>query len=66
MDFMKNQNLQDKPQEKEPNTATAVIYHVEKACRQRYIFVAVAFVTLFAFMTRLLMHQMDINQQNRR
>lgn len=63
---MKNQNLQDKPQEKEPNTATAVIYHVEKAARQGYIFVAMAFVTLFAFMTRLLMHQMDINQQNRR
>lgn len=63
---MKNQNLQDKPQEKEPNTATAVIYHVQKAARQGYIFVAVAFVASFVIMARLLMHQMDINQQNRR
>ena len=50
MDFMKNQNnsnLQDKSQEKEPNTATAVIYHVQKAARQGYIFVTVVFVTLF-------------------
>ncbi len=33
MDFMKNQNnenLQNKSQEKEPNTATAVLYHIQK------------------------------------
>lgn len=48
----------------EPNVATGVIYHVQKAARQGYIFVSVAFVALFAFMTRLLIHQMNINQRN--
>ncbi|MEZ3464231.1 MAG: hypothetical protein K1W23_19185 [Lachnospiraceae bacterium] len=63
---MKNQSLQDKPREKEPNVATAVLYHVQKSSRQGYIFVAVTYVALFVIMARLLMYQMDINQQNRR
>lgn len=56
----------DKPQEKEPNTATAVIYHVEKAARQWAIFAAVAFTTLIIGMGALLAHQMNINYKNDR
>lgn len=56
----------DKPQEKEPNTATAVIYHVEKAARQGYIFVTAAFVALTIALGALLAHQMNINYKNDR
>lgn len=62
---LNNENLQnDKPQEKEPNTATAVIYHVQKAAKRGYIFAAVAFATMFAIMGGLLAHQMNTNQRN--
>lgn len=57
---LNNENLQ----EKEPNVATAVIYHVEKAARQWAIFAAVAFATLFLAMAGLLAYQMNINQRN--
>lgn len=57
---LNNENLQ----EKEPNTATAVIYHVQKAAKRGYIFAAVAFATMFAIMGGLLAHQMNINQRN--
>ncbi len=56
----------DKPQEKEPNTATAVIYHVEKAARQGYIFVTAAFAALTIALGVLLAHQMNINYKNDR
>lgn len=56
----------DKPQEKEPNTATAVIYHVEKAARQGYIFVTAAFAALTIALGALLAHQMNINYKNDR
>lgn len=59
----------DKPQEKEPNTATAVIYHVEKAARQWVIFASVAFTAIAALtitMGVLLAHQMNINYKNDR
>lgn len=52
----------DKPQEKEPNTATAVLYHIEKSARIRAIFEAVAFLALAA----ILAYQIRINQQNER
>lgn len=52
----------DKAQEKEPNTATAVLYHVEKAARTRTIFEAVAFLALAA----LLAFQINVNRQNDR
>lgn len=52
----------DKSQEKEPNTATAVLYHVEKAARTRAIFEAVAFLALAA----LLAYQINVNKQNDR
>ena len=62
---LNNESLQnDKSQDKEPNTATAVIYHVEKAARQGYIFAAVAFTTMLIGMGALLAHQMNINQRN--
>lgn len=53
-------------QRKEPNTATAVIYHVEKAARQWVIFAAVAFTTMLIGMGALLAHQMNINYKNDR
>lgn len=56
----------DKPQEKEPNTATAVIYHVEKAARQGYIFATAAFTALTIALGALLAHQMNINYKNDR
>lgn len=52
----------DKPQEKEPNMATAVLYHVEKAARTRAIFETVAFLALAA----LLAYQINVNKQNDR
>lgn len=53
-------------QREEPNTATAVIYHVEKAARQWVIFAAVAFTTMLIGMGALLAHQMNINYKNDR
>lgn len=53
-------------QKEEPNTATAVIYHVEKAARQWVIFAAVAFATMLIGMGALLAHQMNINRENER
>lgn len=53
-------------QKEEPNTATAVIYHVEKAARQWVIFAAVAFTTVLIGMGALLAHQMNINRENER
>lgn len=53
-------------QKEEPNTATAVIYHVEKAARQWVIFAAVAFTTMLIGMGALLAHQMNINRENDR
>lgn len=53
-------------QKEEPNTATAVIYHVEKAARQWVIFAAVAFTTILIGMGALLAHQMNINYKNDR
>lgn len=60
---LNNENLQ----EKEPNVATAVIYHVEKAARQWVIFASVAFAMIAALtiaMAGLLAYQMNINQRN--
>lgn len=61
---LNNESLQNEVENKEPNTATAVIYHVQKAARRGYIFVAVAFTTMFIIMGALLAHQMNINQRN--
>lgn len=62
---LNNESLQnDKPQEKEPNTATAVLYHVQKAARQGYIFVTAAFVTLFICAGLLFAHLVNTNQKN--
>lgn len=62
---LNNESLQnDKPQEKEPNTATAVLYHVQKAARQGYIFAAVAFTALVIVMGLVIVHQMNTNQRN--
>lgn len=61
---MKEKLNNESLQEKEPNVATAVIYHVEKAARQWAIFAAVAFATLFLATAGLLAHQMNINQRN--
>lgn len=62
---LNNESLQEQStQGKEPNTATAVIYHVEKAARRGYIFAAVAFTTMFIIMGALLAHQININQRN--
>lgn len=63
---LNNESLQNEVKKKELNMATAVLYHVQKSARYGYIFVSVAFVALFVIMAKLLMHQMDINQQNRR
>ena len=62
---LNNESLQEQStQEKEPNTATAVIYHVQKAAKRGYTFAAVAFTTMFIIMGALLAHQMNINQRN--
>lgn len=64
---LNNESLQNEVEKKEPNTATAVIYHVEKAARQWVIFASVAFAMIAALtiaMAGLLAHQMNINQQN--
>lgn len=62
---LNNESLQENnTQKEEPNTATAVIYHVEKAARQWAIFAAVAFTTMLIGMGALLAHQMNINQRN--
>ena len=61
---LNNESLQNEVEKKEPNTATAVIYHVQKAARRGYIFAAVAFTTMFIIMGALLAHQMNINQRN--
>lgn len=62
---LNNESLQnDEPQEKEPNTATAVLYHVQKAARQGYIFVTAAFVTLFICAGLLVAHLVNANQKN--
>lgn len=62
---LNNESLQEhSTQGKEPNTATAVLYHVQKAARRGYIFAAVAFTTMFIIMGALLAHQMNINQRN--
>lgn len=62
---LNNESLQnDKSQEKEPNVATAVIYHVEKAARQGYIFVTAAFVILFICAGLLVAHLVNTNQKN--
>lgn len=67
MELENKENVQETDKRKEePNTATAVIYHVEKAARQGYIFAAAAFTALFLIMAGLLAHQMNINQQNER
>lgn len=55
---------EDNLQEKEPNVATGVIYHVEKAARRGYIFVAVAYATLFIVMGLVIVHQTNTNQRN--
>lgn len=62
---LNNESLQnDKSQEKEPNTATAVLYHVQKAARQGYIFVTAAFITLFTCAGLLVAHLVNTNQKN--
>lgn len=62
---LNNESLQnDNGQEKEPNTATVVLYHVQKAAKRGYIFVAVAFAALTIALGVLLAHQMNINQRN--
>lgn len=62
---LNNENLHnDNGQEKEPNTATAVIYHVQKAAKRGYIFVAVAYATLVIVMGLVIVHQMNTNQRN--
>lgn len=60
---LNNENLQDN-EEKEPNTATAVLYHVQKAAKLGYIFVAVAYATLVIVMGLVIVHQTNTNQRN--
>lgn len=62
---LNNESLQnDNGQEKEPNTATVVLYHVQKAAKRGYIFVAVAYATLVIVMGLVIVHQTNINQRN--
>ena len=62
---LNNESLQEhSTQGKEPNTDTAVLYHVQKAAKRGYTFAAVAFTTMFIIMGALLAHQMNINQRN--
>lgn len=61
---LNNENLQNEVEEKEPNTATAVIYHVQKAARRGYIFVAVVYVALVIVMGLVIVHQTNTNQRN--
>lgn len=62
---LNNESLQnDNGQEKEPNTATAVLYHVQKAAKRGYIFVAVAYVALVIVMGLVIVHQTNTNQRN--
>lgn len=46
-----NENLQDKLQEKEPNTATAVLYHIQKTYKDTVsillVVIAVLAVSLY-------------------
>lgn len=64
---LENKIVQETDKRKEEsNTATAVIYHVEKAARQGYIFAAVAFTALTIALGALLAHQMNINYKNDR
>lgn len=50
--------------EQEPNVASSVVYHIEKVARRGYIFVAVAYVTLFIVMGLVIIHQINTNQHN--
>lgn len=62
---LNNESLQEhSTQGKEPNTATAVLYHVQKAARRGYIFVAVAYATLVIVMGLVIVHQTNTNQRN--
>lgn len=62
---LNNENLpDDNEQKKEPNTATAVIYHVQKAAKRGYIFVAVAYATLVIVMGLVIVYQINTNQRN--
>lgn len=49
-------------QEQETNTASSVIYHIEKVSKRWIIFASVAFVAIAA----LLAFQMNINKENDR
>lgn len=62
---LNNESLQEhSTQGKEPNTATAVLYHVQKAARRGYIFAAVAYATLVIVMGLVIVHQTNTNQRN--
>lgn len=61
---LNNESLQNEVEEKEPNTATAVLYHVQKAAKRGYIFVAVAYVALVIVMGLIIVHKENTNQRN--
>lgn len=56
------QNKEAIMQEQETNTASSVIYHIEKVSKRWIIFASVAFVAIVA----LLAFQMNINKENDR
>lgn len=59
-----NENKETKVQEQETNTASSVIYHIEKVSKRWIFFASVAFATLGITLGGALLRQMNINQQN--
>lgn len=55
-----NENKETKVQEQETNTASSVIYHIEKTSKRWVIFASVAFVAIAV----LLAYQMGLKQES--